>query len=62
VVCCGPIAHLYEMESLGVRALLTVLAYGSTIVNIGIHWGRTLAEFIRQPTALREHYVFARIC
>jgi hypothetical protein len=43
------------------RALLTglaVLAYGSIVINIGIHWGRTMAEFIG-PTALREHYVFA---
>ena len=43
------------------RAALTalaVLAYGSTVVNIGIHWGRTMAEFIRLPTVLREHYVF----
>jgi hypothetical protein len=43
------------------RAFLTVLAllsYGSMLINIGIHWGRTLAEFIREPTALHEHYVF----
>jgi hypothetical protein len=38
--------------------VLAALSYGSMIINIGIHWGRTLGDFIREPTTLHEHYVF----